>query len=46
MRSALDPDGALVMRPAVDPSYVRWLWRFPRELHHRAVPRGDAALAR
>ena len=28
MRSALDPDGALVMRPALDPSYVRWLWRF------------------
>jgi len=28
MRSAMDPDGALVMRPALDPSYVRWLWRF------------------
>ena len=28
LRAALDPDGALVMRPALDASYLRWLWRF------------------
>lgn len=28
MRSALSADGALVIRPSLDPAFLRWLWRF------------------
>ncbi len=30
LRAALDPDGALVIRPGVDPAFLRWLWAFRR----------------
>ena len=41
LRAALDPDGALVMRPALDASYLRWLWRFRARCTTAPVPRGD-----
>ena len=28
LRSALKQDGALVIRPSLDPTFLRWLWRF------------------
>ncbi len=28
LRAALRPDGALVMRPGLDPTFLAWLWRF------------------
>ena len=28
LRSALSPGGALVIRPSLDPAFLRWLWRF------------------
>jgi D-amino-acid dehydrogenase len=27
-RSALDPDGALIIRPGLDTGWIRWLWQF------------------
>ena len=41
MRSALSADGALVIRPSLDPAFLRWLWRFRRALDRERVPRGD-----
>lgn len=41
LRHALDPRGALVLRPALDPAWLRWLWQFRRscsqERFHHAV---------
>ena len=39
LRHALDPRGALVLRPALDPAWLRWLWQFrracsPGRFHH------------
>lgn len=39
LRHALDPRGALVLRPALDPAWLRWLWQFrrscsPARFHH------------
>ena len=28
LKAALRPDGALVMRPGLDPTFLAWLWRF------------------
>lgn len=28
LRSLVDPDGALVIRPSLDPAFLRWLWAF------------------
>jgi D-amino-acid dehydrogenase len=30
LRAALDPGGALVLRPTLDTSWLRWLWQFRR----------------
>ncbi len=44
-RAALDPDGALVMRPALDPSYVRWLYRFRQQCTTARFRQATRALA-
>jgi D-amino-acid dehydrogenase len=44
IRSALDPRGALVIRPSLDPSWIGWLWRFARSSRRAAYRRGVAAL--
>jgi D-amino-acid dehydrogenase len=44
IRSALDPDGALSIRPRLDLDWVRWLWRFTRSSRPEPFRRGIAAL--
>jgi D-amino-acid dehydrogenase len=44
LRSALDPRGALVIRPSLDPAWVAWLWRFARSSRRSVYRRGVAAL--
>jgi D-amino-acid dehydrogenase len=44
VRSALDPKGALVIRPSLDPTWLRWLWRFARSSRPEPFRRGVAAL--
>lgn len=46
LRHALDPRGALVIRPRLDPSWVRWLWRFARASRRETFERGVEALLR
>lgn len=44
LRSALDPTGALVIRPSLDPTWLRWLWRFARSSRPEPFRRGVQAL--
>lgn len=44
IRSALDPEGALSIRPQLDVEWVRWLWRFTRASGSEPFRRGIAAL--
>jgi D-amino-acid dehydrogenase len=44
LRSALDPKGALVVRPRLDPLWARWLLGFARSSRPRAFRAGVAAL--
>ncbi len=44
LRSALDPRGALVIRPRLDPLWLRWLWGFARSSRPRPFRAGVAAL--
>ena len=44
LRAALDPRGALVIRPSLDPSWLRWLWRFARFSRPEPFRQGVAAL--
>jgi D-amino-acid dehydrogenase len=44
LRSALDPRGALVIRPGLDPDWIRWLWRFARSSRQAVYRSGVAAL--
>jgi D-amino-acid dehydrogenase len=44
LRSALDPKGALVIRPRLDPLWVRWLWGFARSSRPPVFQAGVAAL--
>ena len=44
LRSAFDPRGALVIRPTLDPTWLRWLWSFTRASRPAAFERGVAAL--
>lgn len=44
LRSALDPTGALVIRPRLDPLWLRWLWGFARSSRPRVFRSGVAAL--
>jgi len=44
LRSALDPRGALVIRPSLDPAWIAWLWRFARSSRRAVYRSGVAAL--
>jgi D-amino-acid dehydrogenase len=44
LRSALDPRGALVIRPSLDPSWMRWLIRFARSSRPAVFEQGIRAL--
>ena len=44
LRSAFDPRGALVIRPTLDPTWLRWLWRFARSSRAAVFDRGVEAL--
>jgi D-amino-acid dehydrogenase len=44
LRAALDPKGALVIRPRLDPLWIRWLWGFARSSRQSAFSSGVAAL--
>src|SRR5947209_13437705 len=44
LRSALDPRGALVIRPSLDPAWIAWLWRFARDSRRAVDRRGVAGL--
>jgi D-amino-acid dehydrogenase len=44
LRSALDRQGALVIRPRLDTAWVSWLWRFARASRPAAYHRGVKAL--
>jgi D-amino-acid dehydrogenase len=44
LRSAIDPQGALSIRPRADVEWVRWLWRFARSSRPEVYRRGVAAL--
>jgi D-amino-acid dehydrogenase len=44
LRSAIDPDGALSIRPRADLDWVRWLWRFTRSSRPPVFRQGIAAL--
>ena len=44
LRSALDPRGALVIRPSLDPTWIAWLWRFSRSSRRAVYHNGVAAL--
>ncbi len=44
LKSALHPHGALVIRPAFDTSWLRWLWQFRRNCSPARFRRGVLAL--
>jgi D-amino-acid dehydrogenase len=44
LRAALKPHGALVIRPTLETSWLRWLWQFRRHCHPEAFRRGLLAL--
>ena len=44
LRSAFDPRGALVIHPSLDPTWLRWLWRFARSSRREPYRRGVRAL--
>ena len=44
LRSALDPRGALVIRPSLDTGWLRWLWSFKRAARPEQFSAGVAAL--
>ena len=44
LRSAFDPHGALVIRPALDTSWLRWLWQFRRHCSRERFRHGVLAL--
>ena len=44
LKSALHPRGALVIRPAFDTSWLRWLWQFRRNCSPERFRRGVLAL--
>jgi D-amino-acid dehydrogenase len=44
LRSALDPRGALVIRPTLDTAWLRWLWRFRQAASAEQFSAGIAAL--
>lgn len=44
LRAALNPHGALVIRPTLDTSWLRWLWQFRRHCRPDAFRRGVLAL--
>jgi D-amino-acid dehydrogenase len=44
LRSAFDPRGALVIRPALDTEWLRWLWRFTRSATPHVFERGVESL--
>jgi len=44
IRHALDPNGALVIRPGLDMSWMRWLWRFRSAAGKRQYEQGVRAL--
>jgi D-amino-acid dehydrogenase len=44
LRAALDPRGALVIRPSLDPSWMRWLIRFARNSRPAVFEQGIRAL--
>jgi D-amino-acid dehydrogenase len=44
LRSALDPRGALIIRPSLDPSWMRWLIRFARNSRPAVFEQGIRAL--
>lgn len=46
LRHGLDPRGALVIRPRLDPSWLLWLWRFARASRRSTFERGVEALLR
>jgi D-amino-acid dehydrogenase len=43
VRAALSRDGALAIRPGLDPSYLRWLWAFRHNCNRDAWLRGMRA---
>ena len=45
IRSALDPGGALVIRPTLDVASMRWLWQFRRSCTAARYSAGVGALA-
>jgi D-amino-acid dehydrogenase len=44
LKAALDPRGALVIRPALDADWLRWLWQFRRNCSRERFRRGVLAL--
>src|SRR6185437_3606954 len=44
LKAALDPHGALVIRPGLDASWLRWLWQFRRNCSAERFRRGVLAL--
>ncbi len=44
LRSALDPKGALVIRPSLDTAWLRWLWSFRRAARPEQFSAGVQAL--
>ena len=44
LRSALDPHGALVIRPSLDTGWLRWLWSFKRAARPEQFSAGVKAL--
>jgi D-amino-acid dehydrogenase len=44
LRSALDPRGALVIRPSLDTGWLRWLWSFKRAARPEQFSAGVKAL--
>ena len=44
LRAALDPRGALVIRPGFDLDWIRWLWQFRRSAGRERFARGIRAL--
>jgi D-amino-acid dehydrogenase len=44
LRAALKPHGALVIRPTLETSWLRWLWQFRRHCRPDAFRRGLLAL--
>ena len=44
LRSAMDPRGALVIRPSLDTAWLRWLWSFKRNARPEQFSAGIKAL--